>query len=480
MSSKSVQQKCQARVSLGGCGVACGVLGGCVLGGVVSWYVVWLGVLCGLVVVYCVAFCGVLVCGVVGCFVWSCCGVLCGVLCVGCGGLLCRVVCWIVVSLNANAWATLIKKKEQTIYAKIVLLHSGLWVLSCFQGGLLKSSEAAATAARRAPNEAEVRWSSKWIKPTNQQVVKCWPVICWTGFGSPETEIAKECYSQKIAAENTKEICCASFRHGAKKWLSLRNPSCLLLPTAPFAWFLPFPSCLQQLFLTRPFVDTFKDSKPPWEGFRVPNGVVACKADNFEGPLDWLQALNATVQDKMTCSAAPSIKNTGRVETEVKRPYDVLSVHRKMRWLWFSRDWHSISTLARSMVAVCSWQRGLVDSFIFFPYVSQRVWFTIRKYGRVELAAWTPELPHCWKRWWTTAFQAKFDAFGSRLKHSVPERSHACGRQLMNSSVRRLGCNWCACGEDEWTSAKRNVGFCLYRCSKYVNAIQGAQMWVSP
>ena len=77
---------------------------------------------------------GVLVCGVVGCFVWSCCGVLCGVLCVGCGGLLCWVV-WIVVSLNANARTTLIEKKEQTMYAKIVLLHSGLWVLSVFFWG---------------------------------------------------------------------------------------------------------------------------------------------------------------------------------------------------------------------------------------------------------------------------------------------------------------------------------------------------------
>ena len=116
MSRKSAQRECpaQARVSSGGCGVVCGVLGGCVG--------FWVGVL------PCVVLCGVLVCVVVGCFVWSCCGVLR----VGCGGLLCWVVCWIVVSLNANAWTTLIEKEEQTMYAKIVLLHSGSWVLSGF------------------------------------------------------------------------------------------------------------------------------------------------------------------------------------------------------------------------------------------------------------------------------------------------------------------------------------------------------------
>ena len=121
-SSKSVQQECQARVSrksvkkefpigmssknlmswavvLGG-GLVCCLVWCCV----VSWCVVWLGVLRGLVAVCCVVCC---VLGVVGC-------------CVG--------WCWIAVSLNANAWTTLIEKKEQAMYAKIVLLHSGSWV----------------------------------------------------------------------------------------------------------------------------------------------------------------------------------------------------------------------------------------------------------------------------------------------------------------------------------------------------------------
>ena len=53
-------------------------------------------------------------------------------LCVGRGGLLCWVVCWTMASLNANAWTILIEKKKHTMYAKIVPLHWGSWVLSGF------------------------------------------------------------------------------------------------------------------------------------------------------------------------------------------------------------------------------------------------------------------------------------------------------------------------------------------------------------
>ena len=142
VSRKSAQQECPARLPSKSvlwwvwCGVWC--LGWLCVG----W---WVGVLC------CVMWC--LVCGAVGCFLWSCSGVLC----VGRGGLLCWLVCWIVVSLNANARATLIENKEQTMCAKIVLVHSGSWVLSVFFCGCWRPiREAGRTWAVGTPSSSTV------------------------------------------------------------------------------------------------------------------------------------------------------------------------------------------------------------------------------------------------------------------------------------------------------------------------------------